>query len=191
MKIRNDYNRCFMLWWSKTPEARKGSLQRGFPHKSSAWGITSAYKTMMVIWVELLCDKPHRNKWWEKEGCEHDKDIKQPDITKTFPCTCPWPWRFTKTVSNNYFLTLSRARNTSDREWRAGDFQESIFNAKNTITCSKTTDSKYLKPQQSSNAGSLRGENRLCWHNRGSFPKASCMEMAFSMQSLFLNIIIV
>lgn len=90
-----------------------------------------------------------------------NKDIKQPDITKTFPCNCPCPWRFTKTVSNNYSLTLSRASNTSDRELRAGDFQESIYNAKNTIICNKTTDSKYLKPQQSSNAGSLRGENGL------------------------------
>ncbi len=68
-----------------------GSLQRAFSRKTlprqawgspftpAAWGITSDRATTMVLWVVLLRDKTHKNKWWKKglwalfQWCEHDR----------------------------------------------------------------------------------------------------------------------
>lgn len=58
-----------------------------------------------------------------------NESIKQPDITKTFPCTCPC---FIKTGLSNNSLTLSSASKTSLRGSR--DFEEFLYNAKDMIT---------------------------------------------------------
>lgn len=82
-----------------------GSLQRAFSRKSQL--LEESPQTGRPRWFfELFCYvTKHTKTNGEKKDCGHyfngvnmtgNEDIKQPDITKTFPCTCPC---FIKTVT--------------------------------------------------------------------------------------------
>lgn len=99
-----------------------GLQQYCFSHKSAAWGLTSKHigdHDGYLSWA-VTCQTTQKQMAEKRTGVNMtgNKDIKQPDVTYSFPCICPCTCRFTKTVSNNYSLTLSRTSNTSDRERR-------------------------------------------------------------------------